>query len=598
MGVEHGSRAPVQAGSGLRVGVRVNSLLQPNWCRKIISDLRANDDAQLALLILTRSPDEPGGERRFGWHSLVADLYRAADDHLFRHPGDALNLVDISDLVRDLPTIERESGGAGRSGPLEEPEIEAIARDKLDVLIWLGDGPERGAERLADLARYGVWVHRLGNSAAAPGTCTGIREVLEGHPVSCASLKILGPGSDGGDQFLCEARRKTDRRSVRRQGHHLAWTSTPFVARALRRLRDDEGLVPIVENARPSERGTGHQEGPANGEMVGLLARFAARIAALGFHQLFYQDQWVLAFDRPGRWDGPRPDLSNLQMLEPPRDRFWADPFPIDVDRKTFVFVEEYPFRTRKGVIAVITIDAQGRFSESRTVLERDYHLSYPLVFRYEGSYYMIPETTMNRTVELYRCVEFPHRWEFDRVLLDQVRAADATLVEHDGLWWLFASVAVDGALNDCEELGLYHAESPLGPWRPHRRNPVKIDIRSARPAGRLYRRDGSWFRPAQNCMDGYGRSMVINQIVRWDRFEYAEVEVARILPDWNPRIDRTHTLNATDRVLIVDARVARPRFLRRGTRGNIDRPPTVISKPVAVKGGSDPAGSCRPRSR
>jgi hypothetical protein len=252
----------------------------------------------------------------------------------------------------------------------------------------------------------------------------------------------------------------------------------------------------------------------------------------------------------------------------PPRDRFWADPFPIKFEGKTYIFVEEYPYRTRKGHIAVLEIDERGRFGGCRKVLERDYHLSYPFVFPFRGTYYMIPETTASRTVELYRCVEFPHRWEFDRALLTDIRAADATLAEHDGLWWMFANVPVDGALNDYEELHLFYAESPLGPWRPHRRNPIKSDVRSARPAGRLFRRGDVWYRPAQNCMEGYGSSIVVNRITRWDLESYAEVEAAQILPDWDPAIERTHTLNACDHLLVVDARIARPRFFPRNLPG------------------------------
>jgi hypothetical protein len=168
----------------------------------------------------------------------------------------------------------------------------------------------------------------------------------------------------------------------------------------------------------------------------------------------------------------------------------------------------------------------------------------------------MIPETTANRTVELYRCVEFPCRWRLDRILLSDLHAADATLVEHDGLWWMFA-----GVRNDREELCLFHAESPLGPWRPHRRNPVKVDVRSARPAGRLFQHGGVWYRPSQNCTLGYGSSMVINRITHWDVDEYEELEDARILPDWEPGLDRTHTLNTCDDLLVVDARIAQPRL-------------------------------------
>jgi hypothetical protein len=169
--------------------------------------------------------------------------------------------------------------------------------------------------------------------------------------------------------------------------------------------------------------------------------------------------------------------------------------------------------------------------------------------------------------VELYRCAGAPDRWEFDRVLIPGVRAADATLAEHDGLWWLFACVPAEGAHNDVEELHLFHAEGPLGPWRPHRANPVKSDVGSARPAGRLYRRGGAWYRPAQDCTLGYGHSIVLNRVTCWDVTCYDEVEDGRIPPGWADGVDRTHTFNALGDLFVIDARVARSRFLPGGGR-------------------------------
>ena len=40
------------------------------------------------------------------------------------------------------------------------------------------------------------------------------------------------------------------------------------------------------------------------------------------------------------------------------------------------VFCEEVPFATGKGIISQFTIDAAGRASSPRPVLERAYHLS------------------------------------------------------------------------------------------------------------------------------------------------------------------------------------------------------------------------------
>ena len=45
----------------------------------------------------------------------------------------------------------------------------------------------------------------------------------------------------------------------------------------------------------------------------------------------------------------------------------------------------------------------------------------------------------------------------------------DATLAEIAGVWRMFVNVAEEGASKN-DELHLYYAETPLGPWRPHRR--------------------------------------------------------------------------------------------------------------------------------
>src|SRR5262249_21906103 len=148
------------------------------------------------------------------------------------------------------------------------------------------------------------------------------------------------------------------------------------------------------------------------------------------------------------------------------------------------------------------------------------------------GDWYMIPETAARRTVDLYRASHFPWRWERHATLIPDVRAVDTTVAEIDGRWWLFTCIG-PGA-QSADELFIYHAETPLGPFVPHRKNPVKSDVRSARPAGRPFHWDGGWYRPAQDCAGRYGRATVMNRIVRIDPDGYEEVDVARIEANWD----------------------------------------------------------------
>ncbi|MCK6461948.1 MAG: formyl transferase, partial [Planctomycetes bacterium] len=128
------------------------------------------------------------------------------------------------------------------------------------------------------------------------------------------------------------------------------------------------------------------------------------------------------------------------------------------------------------------------------------------------------------------------------------------------GRWWMFVNVTAYGAGNR-DELHLYHAETPLGPWTPHARNPVKSDCRGARPAGRLFRRDGQLFRPAQNCAGGYGSSIVVHRIDLLTTQAYVETQVAEIRPDWDPKARRAHTINRCDGFLVLDLLRRRSRF-------------------------------------
>jgi hypothetical protein len=193
-------------------------------------------------------------------------------------------------------------------------------------------------------------------------------------------------------------------------------------------------------------------------------------------------------------------------------------------------------------------------------VLERDYHLSYPFLIEEGGELYMIPEMGGNRTIEIYRCVEFPHRWKRERVLVDGLWAVDATLHREGGKWWMFANVANPGAeIHD--ELCIFSAESLLGDWKPHPRNPVKSDVRNARPAGRLFIQGGKLYRPAQICAPLYGTGVAMNRVTRLDARAFEEEEERRILPAEGSGILGLHTVNRAGNLSVVDAFMRRPRF-------------------------------------
>jgi hypothetical protein len=295
---------------------------------------------------------------------------------------------------------------------------------------------------------------------------------------------------------------------------------------------------------------------PTNRELLPKLCRLSWDYVASKFRYAFFFDQWTLAY----RFRTSANDLNNsfyrFNHLVPPKDTFWADPFPVKHEGKYFVFFEEYLFADDRAHISVMELTKSGP-SEPVPVLKRDYHLSYPFVFQWNNRYFMIPETAANRTIELYVCESFPNEWKLETTLFEGVPARDATLFEVDGLWWMFVAIA---DTDSSDELHLYYSSTPLGPWTAHKKNPVKSDVRNSRPAGRLFYWNGDLYRPAQDSSQRYGYAMTINRVLRLTPEEFVEQEVSKVLPQWRKDLRGTHTLNICDDLTVIDCLVHRRR--------------------------------------
>ncbi|HEX7052823.1 MAG TPA: hypothetical protein VF211_02670 [Burkholderiales bacterium] len=494
----------------LRVGVWADSRLQPLWVVDALSRLAAADFAEV---LLVAAPERPAARENALWAA-----YRALDRRLFgAGPSER---VDIAERL-----------------PRGEPR-------RLDVALALGALDDRA---LDGIARYGVWRFCFGPHGAEDERAAGVHEAAAGEPLTASGLKVrLAPGEP--PRLACHSCSRTEVLSVARNRDHLCKTGE-FVLRALRELHRSGPAwlqgCPQLAAAPPA---------PLPGARDAL--RMAARLARRAAEKALGVEQWSLAFAFNAR---VTPELAGFTRLVPPKDRDWADPFALEKDGRYYVFFEEVPFATRKGHIAMIEVDRAGRRSAPVTVLERDHHLSYPFLFEHEGALYMVPESARNRTVELWRCVDFPREWKLEKVLLEGVRLVDATLHRAHDRWWMFANCAPGASRFYDDELCLYWAERLTGEWQPHPRNPVKSDPRSSRPAGRLFVRDGALYRPAQVCVPRYGAGLALQRVLRLSPQEYAERQVERIVPAPRSGLLGLHTMNRAGDLVVVDA------FARRG---------------------------------
>jgi hypothetical protein len=258
----------------------------------------------------------------------------------------------------------------------------------------------------------------------------------------------------------------------------------------------------------------------------------------------FQRDRWSIGI---AFGDGP------FRAITPPRNRMWADPFVIAERDRAWIFVEELVYPIKRGFISVIEARRDGTWSAPRRVLERPYHLSYPCVFRWQGVFFMVPESQANRTIELYRCKEFPWRWELDTILMKDLRAVDSTIFEHEGRWWMYTAIPDSDTSKEFDTLLAFHAPSPRGPWTPHARNPLETNVAGGRPAGRPFMRNGTLVRATQIGAPWYGHAMQLREIVTLTPDAWDERVVEIIRPDWRRGLIGAHTLNADGDVRVID---------------------------------------------
>lgn len=238
-------------------------------------------------------------------------------------------------------------------------------------------------------------------------------------------------------------------------------------------------------------------------------------------------------------------------FISQPKDSFWADPFVIQSGDDIVVYFEELK-SDGLGQISCIILDENFEIKDKKVILNADYHLSFPNVFLKEGRYYMIPETSANSDLQLYQCDEFPFKWSFHSNLMEGVKLVDAVWVFHDNLYWLFANKTEDFEQDNNERLYLYYSESLFTPtWTPHCMNPIITNIGAARNAGAIFTKEGKMYRVAQNCLNGYGKNLVINEIKELSVTNYLEKKIEVILPP--KEYVGMHTLNTSNEIQVVD---------------------------------------------
>jgi hypothetical protein len=506
----------------LRISIVVRSAIAPAWIGALVERLTASPRFEVAPFLEAPAP-------RHAWPRAYR-AYERADARMFRRRRDALAPVPLP-------------------GP---PPRELAALDECDVLLHLGYGDPQA---VVGATRYGVWILSHADEQERRRVPPLFWEMYRGDLYRTTLEAHLSAGER---RVLYSSHGRPNRTSLHRSRNEAYWKSAGAIARALDALSE---RGPSYLESRPRPEGPGEHEGggpPPTAVVVQHVAAVGIGVVARRLRKLAFKEEWFVAarLVRGGSLvDESSIELDGFRPFPAAPGEHFADPFVFEDRGEAYVFFERYDEATRKGGIAYARLDSKAEpLGAAASALNRDYHVSYPFVFRHRGEIFMIPESLENQTVDLYRAVDFPSRWVLEQRLLSGVCAVDPTLLEESSRLWLFLNIAEPGAsVND--ELHVYSSTSLAGPWMPHPENPVVSDVRRARPAGRIFRHGGRVIRPSQDCSRGYGTAVVFNRIDLLTTEEYLETPIARVEPRWARGLVGTHTYNSIGRLEVLDGR-------------------------------------------
>jgi hypothetical protein len=532
----------------IRFGVMCDGPTLRRWHRDTLDRLLAVPDVSLELVIVNGERSERDASSKARFLRLAQGekrLWRAYNNLYVARRSRALTPRDASDLFEGVHTITCTTHRKGKwSEYFDDDDIDTIRGADLDFILRFSFGIIRGP--ILDAARYGVWSFHHGDIDRYRGGPPCFWEIANGDPVAGAVLQRLTERLDGGVVLRRGWFRTSPRSYVRTTDDvHLGGVDWPAqVCRDLLRGHTEE----VTAAATSSEAPVLHP--PDDATTARFLTRLSSDFVRGQCRDIVFADQWNIGvIDSPIEHVGVANDRPPIRWLPMVGCDFQADPFAITAAGRTWALVEQLEFDERLGRIEAVDVDS----GERRSVdLPLATHASYPYVVSDGDATYCVPQVTGTNGLRRYRAVREPDRWLDDGELLPDVEARDATVTHFDGRWWLF--VTLRGT--ELTDLHLWFADSLDGPWTPHPRNPVKCDIRSARPAGTPFVVDGVLYRPAQDCRTTYGGAVAINRITTINPDAFAEEVVQTIAPSTkDPWHHGLHTLSAAGDRTLVDGK-------------------------------------------
>ena len=431
----------------------------------------------------------------------------------------------------------------GISFTFKEDSLKKLKELNLDILLRFNKRIIRG--EILDLCKFGIISMHLGDDRKYRGGPSGFWEVYNKEPNSGFIIQQLTENLDNGN-LLFRGNISTEKTWLLNR-EELNLRAYFYLKHILQTIAINKKLPNFLINIPYADK---IYKNPTNFQLfVYIFKRIRNKLNNSNFNNK--NNRHFVGFQK-STWGNL--EYRKSIFIDNMKDSFNADPFVIEKNNKNYCFLECYNYTEKKAKINVYEL-FEDRYEFIGTALEENFHLSFPFLFEHNSEVYMVPESGKNRDIRLYKCHNFPLDWRLEKVLIENIDAADTMLFQKNNKWWLMTNEDPMGLNNHNYQMNLYYSEDLLdGDWVSHKKNPIILDSRKGRNAGLLF--DGhDIFRVSQSFgfYKKYGEYFSLNKIESIDSNNYLETTLSHHKKFFSKSLIGSHHLHSNNIFTVFD---------------------------------------------
>lgn len=530
----------------IRFGIMSESPHLKAWEAECIKKILTIKNTSLSVIIY------PAKETKSEAKSIIKKKYSTLLFRLnrkFFFKPKSLSPVDFLDEFKNITRIHCLTKKTDYSEYFTDLDVNKIENENLDFII-LFSGFRNINGKILNSCKYGIWRFHSGDPKKYSGIPPYFCEMYNSENVSATFLLKLSNRPNIA-YVLEKGYYKAIDYSFKTNLDRAHFESSSLAKDVCEKfLLDDNSFWNLPESEISSQEVI-----PNNVQFIKLCLKVLINKTRRFLRIFFFHEQWNIGYTKNTITDFLNSDerLKIKLLFNSSKDHCYSDPFVIKYQNELYLLFEEFKTNQVKAKISAINFDETIKENKIEKAMEKVHHLSYPHVFDYKDEIYLIPEEWRSNQISLYKAESFPNKWKKVKTLVDNVTAVDATLFRYNNLWWMTFTQKKE---NPDLKLYIYYSEDLFGPWFPHKKNPVKTDIQSSRPAGNVFESGNKLIRPSQDCSKTYGGSILFNEITKLTPSDFQEIPLKRLKPYSDMKFNQgIHTINSIDNFIFIDCK-------------------------------------------